>query len=124
MDLVLTRKITFNEVTVLEVGEELSTAHVLAPNLAHDLGQLEAALADGGRQIDAKKHRGLLAVLERLAVEGEDLHPRQTELEAEAQKLRDPCQVALIHRLVLQREQRIDVEKELAADELCAVMRR
>ena len=123
MDLVLTRKITFDEVTVLEVGEELSTAHVLPPDLAHDLGQLEAALRNGSGQIDTEKHRSLLAVLEGLAVGGEDLHPRQAELKAKAEELRDTRQVVLIHRLVLEREQRVDVEKELTADELCAIMR-
>ena len=55
---------------------------------------------------------------------GKDLHPSQTKLEAQAEELRDSGQVVRIDPTARQREQRVDVEKELAADELSALVRR
>lgn len=93
-----------------------------APDLAQYLDELEAALRDCRGQVDTEEVWVLRAVFVGLVVVGEDFKPRQQQFEYEAYKVYHDWQLALI-MVCEERDQRIKVEVQVPADELCALMR-
>lgn len=83
LDLVLARISTGNDVLLAKLGKRRVCAAAQAPYLPEYLRQLEPALTDSCRQVNAEEQGVLLALLERRVIQWEDFHPSKDELENE-----------------------------------------